>query len=287
MKKCVFLTMDSLQDFECYDHLTFTHLENSGWSVEEISWHKTKVNWNDYDLVIIRSPWDYQNDAEGFLRVLDKIEASTATLANPVEIVRWNINKRYLLTLENKGINIVPTVFKDSINVAQLVEYFEHFSVDELILKPSVSANADDTFRLSLKDLKKQTSKLNALFVHRDCMIQPFMDSVISEGEYSLFYFNGALSHAILKVPATNDFRVQEEHGGSLKSIVPEQQLKECGDLVLDAIEGELLYARFDFVRSKSDFFLMEAELIEPSLYFNLDENSARRFTEAVTDYMA
>jgi len=285
MKYCAFLSMDSLEEFECYDSLTVEPLKARGWQVDVVSWRSHNVNWDCYDLVIIRSPWDYQNDPLEFLAVLKQIEASSAILANSLEIVEWNINKRYLQSLLNKGIKIVPTVFRDFILADELKAYFQQFDTNEIILKPSVSANADDTFRLSRVDIEKNKHTINTLFQHRDCMVQPFMASVVEEGEYSLFYFNGHLSHAILKRPAKDDFRVQEEHGGSLIKIRPEESLVESGHQVLKAIGENLLYARLDFVRSKSNFCLMEAELIEPSLYFNLDDKAACRFADAVVQF--
>jgi len=115
------------------------------------------------------------------------------------------------------------------------------------------------------------------------------MAHILSEGEFSLFYFNGEYSHAILKTPKDNDFRVQEEHGGRLTTIEPETTLVEHASQCMKAI-SQLhqmpLYARVDFVRHQQGFALMEAELIEPSLYFNMDENSPLRFAQAFVKRM-
>ena len=113
-------------------------------------------------------------------------------------------------------------------------------------------------------------------------MAQPFMASVVDEGEYSLFYFDGAYSHAIVKRPGDGDFRVQEEHGGRLEAVVPEHALLEAGAGALAKLPGQALYARLDFVRDGDEFALMEAELIEPSLYFQLDKESPERFAAAL-----
>ena len=118
-------------------------------------------------------------------------------------------------------------------------------------------------------------------------LLQPFMDAIIDEGEYSLFYFNGTLSNCILKTPKNNDFRVQEEHGGQLKLVnEPDTLLVECGNQCLDVIDEQLLYARLDFVRYQDSFALMEAELIEPSLYFNMDPESPERFARAFNNFV-
>src|SRR5690606_17127208 len=98
----------------------------------------------------------------------------------------------------------------------------------------------------------------------------------------SLFHFGGAYSHAILKAPAAGDFRVQEEHGGTIRAVAPEPALRALADAVVAALGPAPLYARTDFVRTNDGFALMEVELIEPSLYFPYDAASPERFTDAL-----
>ncbi|MFT6732368.1 MAG: hypothetical protein ACJAS9_000548 [Polaribacter sp.] len=286
MKSCVLLTMDNMNDFECYDSLLIEPLEQLGWRAEEISWRTTRVDWNQFDAVIIRSPWDYQDDSDAFMSVLKEIEKSNAVLLNCIDLVAWNINKKYLAELEKNGILIVPTVWGCDYSQKFIESAIEIFKEKELIVKPCVSAGASDTFRLNFETDIIDHEKLETLFTDRDFMIQPFVSAIVDEGEYSLFYFNREYSHAILKKPYENDFRVQEEFGSHLSLIEPERLLTETAKEVLTAIPYETLYARLDFVRLKTDtkeeqFALMEAELIEPSLYFNMDSQSAERFALA------
>lgn len=290
MNYCAVLSMDCLDDFEAYDHLFEPFLYKLGWQVDVISWRAENVDWDKYHAVIIRTPWDYQEDAPAFLRVLEQIEHSTAHLENSLDIVRWNIDKVYLQDLEAKNVELVPTLWRNKLlNEAVITKtdidtYFEHFSVDQIVLKPRISANADNTFWLTKTNYISLLNEMTLAFNDRDFMIQPFMKSVIEEGEYSLFYFNGEYSHAILKTPKQNDFRVQEEHGGRLKKIEPESTLVESASVCLNAISqlhDMPLYARVDFVRNQQSFALMEAELIEPSLYFNMDDTSPERFANA------
>lgn len=284
VKKCAFLSMDSLADFECYDHLVFKPLADLGWHAEEVSWRCTDCDWNQYDLVVIRSPWDYQDDFEAFIKVLETIESSSATLANPIDIVHWNIHKKYLAELESKGVIIVPTIWRSSLNANEFNDFFTQFSSDEIIIKPCISANADDTYRLNRKNIHNLSDHLLATFKNKESMIQPFLQAVVDEGEFSLFYFNNTYSHAILKTPSKGDFRVQEEHGGQLQKIEPGATLIQQAEKTLRAIDKELLYARLDYVRIDSGYALMEAELIEPSLYFNMDTDSAERFARAIIE---
>ena len=284
MNKCAILSMDNLEDFEVYDYLIDQPLLALGWQTEEVSWRCAKVNWNDYKAVIIRSPWDYQDDMERFLEVLSRIEQSTARLENSLSVVKWNINKSYLKSLAAEKITIVPTLWPDAFEADKLTEYFDYFATEQVVLKPRVSANSDNTFWLTKANYKDNITDLKQAFASRELMVQPFMESICQEGEFSLFYFNGEYSHAILKTPAQGDFRVQEEHGGGLLSVTPEDGLIAVANKTMQAISkfhGELLYARIDFVRHQDTFALMEAELIEPSLYFNMDEGSPQRFASA------
>ena len=290
VKRCVVLTMDCLDDFEEYDHLIEAPLHDLGWQVERISWRAQGVCWDDYDVVLIRSPWDYQDDPAAFLGVLTQIEASSAILENSLAVVKWNISKVYLKELEAGGVCIVPTLWPEHFEEGVLESAFDHFSAQQIVVKPHISANADHTYWLHRQSAGNRAPDLAAAFADRDFMIQPFMEHVLSEGEYSLFYFDGRYSHAILKTPKPEDFRVQEEHGARIKLIDPEEGLLRHAETAMTVLAGRVmmpLYARIDLVRYEEGFALMEAELIEPSLYFNMDDQSAARFAKACVERWA
>ena len=282
MQKLCFLSMDDLGDYVTDDHLTIEPLRELGWKVETVSWQARNVDWKRFEAVIIRTPWDYHSKPKEFLKVLQDIENSTR-LENPLEIVEWNLSKSYLQDLENKDIRIVPTHFSDEIIDENLfTSWLDRFETKEIIIKPIVSATAKDTFRL-----KEFSHELTDIFRGRKYMVQPFMQNIIDEGEYSLFYFGGKFSHAILKKPKQNDFRVQEDFGGVNKSIKPNKKLLEAGEKTLKQIEKQLLYARVDLVRNESDeFALMELELIEPALYFRMDADSPKHFAKVFEEWM-
>ncbi|QBY05566.1 hypothetical protein E2K93_14815 [Thalassotalea sp. HSM 43] len=290
MKHCAILTMDCLDDFEAYDHLFDQPLLELGWQTHMVSWRQSNVDWNQYDVVLIRTPWDYQDDAPLFMQVLTDIEQSRAVLENSINIVEWNINKKYLRELEQYSVNIVPTIWEEQYNEALVGEYFARFDTQQIVIKPCVSANADNTFWLTTQNWQEYKQDLANAFASRDFMVQPFVESVINEGEYSCFYFDGQYSHSILKTPKENDFRVQEEHGGRLKLVDAEPVLREQAEHAmakLAQIDEMPMYARVDFVRIGDKFAMMEAELIEPSLYFNMDENSAPLFATLFAERMA
>lgn len=269
--------MDDLGSYVSDDDLAIQPLGELGVAVETISWRQTERAWSDFELVVIRTPWDYQSSPDEFLAVLETIESQTR-LENPLDIVRWNLDKRYLREMETRGERIVPTIWDATYNAAEFDRWLDEFSVDEIIIKPTVSATAEHTYRLKTFD-----ASLESVFSTRDFLVQPFMPNIIAEGEFSLFYFNGQYSHAINKSPKTNDFRVQEEHGGIITEITPDDELMTAGRETVATIGSDLLYARVDFVRDgDGDFRLMELELIEPALYLRMNEGAPKRFAEAI-----
>lgn len=275
------LSMDDTEAFFVYDSMLFEPLAKYGWQGEEVSWRDNSLNWNDFDVVIVRSTWDYQDSPEEFMACLQRIEASSARLENSLATMTWNIDKSYLKDVESKGVRIVPTLWFAQFDAEAIRDGFRHFGADECILKPLVSANADHTYRLTATDFEANLSVLEEVFQHRAFMMQPFIKTIVEEGEYSLFYFTSRYSHTILKMPKQDDFRVQEEHGGQLALVEPEPELKAVAEQTLKTLPDDPLYARLDFIRTEQGFAVMEVELIEPSLYFNMDDESAQRFADA------
>ncbi len=290
--RCAYLTMESLEGFFCSDSLTYQPLRDLGWSVEEVPWRKANVDWPRFDVVVIRSPWDYFKSPQAFLEVLEQIERSGTRLANSLRVVKWNSDKAYLRELEAHGIEIVPTLWNDSLAQSDLDAAFDRFAAEvvankqntcqEIVVKPTVGAGAWDTFRLSRQAPETFAEAMEA-FASRPVMIQPFLDSIIERGEFSLFFFGDEFSHCISKLPKPGDFRVQEEHGGLIQLCQPESDMLSMSQRVLSVIGEPLLYARVDLVYLPSgELAVIEVELIEPSLYFGYDERSASRFAAAV-----
>ncbi|MBK9164403.1 MAG: hypothetical protein IPM21_10965 [Acidobacteria bacterium] len=283
MRQVCFLTTDDLTGYTSDDELAVEPLRSLGWQVSYESWKDPTVDWGRFEAVVIRTPWDYQKDAEGFLEVLRTIANSGARLENPYDIVEWNLNKRYLAEILAAGVPVIPTTFATGgLDASEFNDFKEIAGTDEIVVKPTISATAQDTFRVRSFD-----HDVARVFKDREFMIQPFIPSITEEGEYSLFFFEGAFSHAILKTPKTGDFRVQEEHGGNINATEPAGELMELGFQALSFIRKRLLYARIDAARGLSGRFeIMEVELIEPALYFRMDNGSAARFAEAFNSRM-
>jgi len=284
MKKCAFLTLDERGDYVIDDEHLINPLADLGWLVSTVSWRQTEIPWSTFDAVIIRSTWDYWDDVPGFLVVLEQIDQETQ-LANSLETARWNLEKTYLADLERKGIGIVPTVWPAGVSPDSFQLFPGQLDSDDMVIKPVIGANGDRAFRVSPADPVQRLEMISNCFSDRRAMVQKFMSFILTEGEFSLFFFEGEFSHAILKTPSDLEFRCQEEHGGNIQSIVPEPLLLERAQQALDALDETLLYARVDFVRDdNNDFLVMELELIEPSMYLRTHPDAPMRFARAIDE---
>ena len=120
------------------------------------------------------------------------------------------------------------------------------------------------------------------VFSGRSYFVQPYIEQIQHEGEYSLFFFAGEYSHAIVKRPKAGDFRVQEEHGAEIASVEPEAELVDVARELIALVDPQPVYVRADFVRGDDgQYLLMELELIEPALYFRTSAGAADRFAAA------
>ena len=284
MKKCAFLSLDERGDYVIDDEHAIHPLSELGWQVSTVSWRQTHTAWCDFDIVIIRSTWDYWNDVPAFLDTLERINRETL-LANRLDLVRWNLAKTYMRDLQQKGVGIVPTLWANRLEANFLRKYQGKLDADEIVVKPVIGANGEDAFRVSRDDTAERLESIAACFQNRDCMVQPFMPNILTEGEYSLFFFSGMYSHAILKIPAESEFRSQEERGAEIRSICPEEKLLLRAGQAMDVISPSPLYARIDFIRHEDDFLVMELELIEPSLYLRMDPLAPGRFAASINHY--
>jgi len=266
------LTLEDRTGYVIDDALAVDALRSRGHDVDEVPWSRPDPDWSAYALVVVRTPWDYTERPGAFLDVLAEIEARGVPLENRRSVVAWNLHKGYLRELEERGVPIVPTTWGKG---ADSLRALRARMSGRFVVKPVIGANARDTFVIDEGDAAIQ--RVAAIYASREWMAQPFVRSVVEDGEHSLFYFSGVLSHAIVKSPAPGDFRVQEEHGGIIRPIEPPADLRAAADRVLLCLPEPLLQARIDLVRLDDGTpALMEAELIEPSLYFRMHTPTRR-----------
>ena len=277
--------MESLEDFVNDDELAIAPLAVRGVEVELVPWRRS-TDWRRFEGVVIRSTSDFPLDPEAFFACLTRIEGAGTPLANPLEVARWNLHKSYLFDLERRGVPVVPTRRVVGLDAERLLALFDELDASEIVLKPAVGANAERTFRVRREPAEGSDEVLSALG-QVETLAQPFVESVLTRGELSLFWIGGACSHAIRKRPAPGDFRVQEEHGGEITAIAAEEPLLTAAKRAIAAVPGELLYARVDLVELEhGDWRVMELELIEPSLYLRMAPEAPARLAEAVVRWL-
>lgn len=256
---------------------TAAPLRAMGLTVEGRPWTQAEAaDLLAFDLVLPLVAWGYHFDLDGFRGRLAAWDAAGVRLRNPAPALSWNADKLYLADLAAAGAPTLPTRFVDRLRPEHLVEAAEAFGTDRLVAKPRVSAAASHTVKLRPGDGLEGGPEGAA-------MIQPFLPSVAETGELSLYYFDRAFSHAVLKRATGGDFRVQVQFGGENSAHAPDAEAFAAAESVLGAIAHPLLYARVDLIRDLDGrWALIEVELIEPDLYLGYAPDAGARFARAV-----
>jgi len=259
---------------------------------EPAVWTDPRVDWSAYDLVVVRSTWDYQDRHAEFLDWGRQVAAVT-TLANSAEVLAWNTDKTYLRTLQQAGLPVVPTDWLDPGDAFVVPE------VGEYVVKPSVSAGSRDTNRYRSGDHDEVAVAHAAalLAAGRTVMVQPYLADVDTHGETAMFFFGGVFSHAVRKGPLLTP--AMELVSGAYKPETieprdPSEAEREAAEQVLHALaqlspasREQLVYARVDLVPGADGSpTLLELELAEPSMFLVYDGSggteSAQRFAAAI-----
>jgi glutathione synthase/RimK-type ligase-like ATP-grasp enzyme len=250
-------------------------LRDAGFTVEGRSWTEAQ-DLTGFDLVMPLLVWGYVRDHRAWLDAVEAWRAAGVRLQNPPSALAWNSRKTYLSVLAERGAPVVPALFFDRLTADDLEAAAIQFGSDRLVAKPQVSHGAWQTIRWSPGEPLEGGPEGSAI-------VQPYLAGIETDGEISLLYFGGRLSHAIRKRPQPGDFRVQPEQRGIITPHRPEADEIAAAERVLASIEEDLLYARIDLVRGSDDApALIEIELIEPDLYLGFDPSQGRLFAEAV-----
>ncbi len=230
-----------------------------------------------FALILPLLAWGYQRDPARWYKALDAWEAQRLPFANPISLLRWNTDKGYLFDLEAAGVAIVPTRLATAFQAQDVEDARKAFCTKDIVIKPAISGGADGTYLL------RGSGMIPSDVQGRQMLIQPMMDSVATEGEYSLFYFNAQFSHAILKHPADGDFRVQEQFGGTAQKAEPPFEARMLAESTLAMLYETPLYARVDMVRDdEGQLRVIELEVIEPSLFLAHADFGGAQFAAAL-----
>lgn len=244
---------------------------------EMAGWDDPTVDWASAALVLIRTPWNYVQHHADFL-AWAKRTAAIVPMQNDIGIIEWNIHKRYLVELQAKGVPVIPTmIVPQGTTAPDLSDAGE----GELVVKPAIDGGARGAMRGAVNQPALLRHVID-LAKARDVLVQPYASAIATQGEVSLVYFGGAYSHAVRKIPASGDYRVQTQHGGRNVDHTPTSAEFAAAEKALAAAPGKVAYARVDLVDYQGAPHLMELELMEPELFLGHDPNAARRLADVI-----
>jgi glutathione synthase/RimK-type ligase-like ATP-grasp enzyme len=259
-------------------------LQALGLTVARRSWADPAMDWSTCRSVLFRSTWDYFERFAEFSPWLDAVSAQTR-LFNDAGLMRWNVDKRYLAELARRGVAIVPTRFVARGAQVSLASIMADEGWSEIVFKPVVSGAARLTYRVNGSSVAEHEATFARCLALEAMMVQRFEPAIVAEGELSLIVIDGRTTHAIRKTARAGDFRVQDDHGGTVHAHVPSAEERAFAEVAVAACPSRPLYARVDFVRDAAGgFLLMELELVEPELFFRFHPPAAQMLAQALAE---
>ena len=229
------------------DRLLRASLAAVGIESERVAWSRPDVDWAGYDAAILRTPWDYWDHYEAFAAWLDHVAAKTLLL-NDLKTLRWNVDKHYLADLEREGVAITPTRFVEQGEDVSLGAVLAECGWEQAVLKPAVSGAARETHRID-GDVAELEPTFRRLVQQEAMLVQPFLADVLVAGEVTVMAVDGETCHAVRKRPKPGDFRVQDDHGGTVEHHEPADDELALARQALAACDPLPLYGRVDMLR--------------------------------------
>lgn len=232
--------------------------------VDLIRWREAATLAHNYDAMLPLFVWDYfEGNETAFLNEIAKAEQKSKVF-NPFTVLKWNSKKSYLDDLAKQGAPVIPTIILERVTESDVNKAFETLGTNKVVIKPLIGGGA---WRQALYT-KGEPFPHKDLLPPEGAMVQPFLSSVLEEGEYSFLYFGGHFSHGLIKRPNKGDYRIQSIYGGSEETYSPKVDERAAAREILDALDYTPLYARVDLIRGMDgQLKLIELEMIEPYLY--------------------
>jgi glutathione synthase/RimK-type ligase-like ATP-grasp enzyme len=277
-----FVTCSTWPNVSASDQLVAEALARRDVTVEARAWNGAVQDFARFDAVVLRSNWDYHHAIDAFAAWLDRLDAAGARVWNPTALVRWNLSKRYLLALAAAGVPTVPSVVLEGDAAARLRAVLAERGWSSAVVKPLVSASAHDTILVSDGATDRVVEALAAGTIRQPVLVQPFVAEIRTRGEWSVITVDGESTHTVLKRPGPGDFRVQEYLGGSSVAAPAGAAVLAAARQAIAALPAAPLYARIDGVETADGFQVMEVEVNEPGLFFDLAPPAAETFAVAI-----
>jgi glutathione synthase/RimK-type ligase-like ATP-grasp enzyme len=264
------------------DRLLREALEGLGITSTRVAWSDPEVDWRAFRLAVIRTTWDYFDRYPEFTAWLERVRHEVR-LCNPYSTLRWNMDKHYLADLEARGVRIVRSRFIEAGSQVQLGELLAETGWHEAVLKPCVSGGARHTYRVSRENAAELQPVLDELTREEAMLLQPFEPSIMAVGEDTLMMFAGRYTHAIRKRAKPGDFRVQDDHGGTVEPYEPTPAQIALAEAAIAACDPVPTYGRVDMVLDGDGRdAVMELELVEPELWLRCFPPAAGTFAAAI-----
>ena len=277
--ECVLVSCAKLSAPTASDALLADALRSRGVRALHAAWDAMPPAQTAGQLLCLRSTWDYHLRGTEFAEWLDACAAAGATIVNPPQLVRWNMDKGYLRDLAAVGVPLPPSQWFEVGEQPDLGAVRAERGWSDLVVKPRISATAHGTHRLGAGQSLDVSQW--ATVVSSGAIVQQFVPEV-ANGELSLVYFGAQYSHAARKTPRAGDYRVQSEFGGTYAPAEASAEARALGEAALAAAPSTSVYARVDLLETAEGPLLMELELIEPELFVTLHPAAAARFADAL-----
>ncbi len=263
----------------------------AGFDLVHHVWSDPAVRWEEYDLIVVRSTWDYLDHLDEFRSWLRRVDR-LGTLQNPAPVITWNLDKRYLLDLAGAGVAVIPT--RICMTETEVDEALVG-TPGQVVVKPVVSAGSKLTGRFAEGDRAASELARLILATGTAVMVQPAVASVATDGEVGTLVFGGRVSHAFRKGPllALGGGMVG---GAYIEEVAPEapdpgrDAVVDSAVLAVERLVAErfgvvdpLLYARIDVVTlDDGTDVVLEVELAEPCFFLETAPEAADRFAVEV-----
>ncbi len=283
MKNVALVTYSDEPELTTDDALLIEPLESLGIKVHAAPWD-VPCRWEQFDLIVLRSTWGYHKKLNEFTNWIKSLESRGLPVQNPAALMLWNTDKHYLLDLKKQGFNVMPGIIVEQDNPIALADALRQNNWNDAVFKPVISASAFLTHRTSLDKAESDQVMFEEALSHSAVLVQPFAEEVVSEGEWSLIFFDGAYSHSVLKIPKGGEFRTQPSLGGQLAQVVPPKSLINEAEEIVKSLPQQPLYARVDGINSDDHLVVMELELIEPALWIGSSQDAPERMAAAISN---
>lgn len=284
------------------DQLAVNELRKNGYEVKPIVWGCPINTLGEFDLVVIRSPWDYMDSDENktrFMQWVMSLEQTGIRVANPAKFMQWMLDKHYLRDLSEEGIAVISTQYYEKKSYLNLLEQFA--KQGQFIVKPCVSAAGMGLYHIkSVEDAMRYQKEIDARMQTSSYMLQDFISEITLNGEWSLIFLGGKYSHSIHKMPGQNSILVHAERGGSLSfSNQPGQSIIDFANHAYNKVfaafkkvmkndwdNSLVLYLRLDVIETNSGPVLIECEGVEPELFFRAQPKSETVFCKGIASIL-